>query len=241
MPEEPPQESRTPDDGARPAAGPGHSPAKRTLQPRDDFRRAVLYTVLGTLLPGLGLIAARRRVIGAIVLGLFTTAVITLGVFAAVDFEGLASAAVRPSVLHTATVVLVIVALVWVGVVVATHLALRRAPSRFQRITGGLLVAMLAFAVAAPMAVAARYSYDQAGLVNKVFKREDTTRSATRPTIAIWNERGERVDPWKDMPRLNVLLLGGDAGKNREGTRTDTVIPPRALTRVLKPARLIST
>lgn len=201
------------------------SPAKRALHPEDDFRRTVIFTVAGTALPGLGLLAARRKIVGGVVLGLFATALITLAVFAAVDLQGLASLAVRPKVLHTATVVLVIVGVVWVGVVVATHLSLRRTPTRAQRVTGGVLVGVLAFAVAAPLAVAARYTYDQAGLVNQVFKSEDTTKSATRPTIAGPTARGAKVaDPWADKPRLNVLLLGGDAGADRTGTRTDTII-----------------
>ena len=34
----------------------------------------------------------------------------------------------------------------------------------------------------------------------------------------------EEVDPWAGTPRVNVLLLGGDAGPDRRGLRTDTVI-----------------
>lgn len=199
-------------------------PPKRALHPQDDFRRTVIFTVAGTVLPGLGLIAARRKVVGGVILGLFVTALITLAVFAAVDVKGLASLAVRPSVLRAATVTLVIVGVVWVGVVVASHLSLRRTPNRAQRVTGGVLVGVLAFAVGAPMAVAARYTYDQAGLVNQVFKSADETKSATRPTIGATAGGEQAADPWADKPRLNVLLLGGDAGADRTGTRTDTLI-----------------
>jgi LCP family protein required for cell wall assembly len=31
------------------------------------------------------------------------------------------------------------------------------------------------------------------------------------------------ANPWKDLPRLNVLLLGGDGGKDRTGIRTDSM------------------
>jgi polyisoprenyl-teichoic acid--peptidoglycan teichoic acid transferase len=201
-----------------------------TLPPRraasdNDFGRTVGFTVAGTIVPGLGLIAARRRVIGGIVLGIFVTALLIVGLWAAVDRDGLVSVVVRPAVLNTLAIVLVVTALLWVGVIVATHLALRRKPTPAQRAIGAALVGVLAFAVAAPMAVAARYSYDQASLVNTVFKSDKNTKSATRPSLDVEpTAKGEAPDPWKDKPRVNILLLGGDAGPDRTGTRTDTVI-----------------
>ena len=193
----------------------------------DDFRRTMLFTVAGTALPGLGLIAARRRLAGWIILGLFLAVVVTLGIWAALDIRGLVSLVVRPTVLRTLTIGLILLGLLWVGVVITSHLSLRRHPTPGQRIAGGILVGALAFAVAAPMAVASRYSYDQANLVNKVFGSEKDTKSATRPT---WTGGPAQApgqppqDPWANKPRLNLLLLGGDAGPTRTGTRTDTVI-----------------
>ena len=60
-----------------------------------------------------------------------------------------------------------------------------------------------------------------------MFQSENDTKSATRPTLeATQTAPGEPnpQDPWAGKPRLNVLLLGGDAGPGRIGTRTDTVI-----------------
>jgi polyisoprenyl-teichoic acid--peptidoglycan teichoic acid transferase len=212
--------------GARPSWNVGTS-AQRPPGADDDFRRTVLFTVAGTALPGLGLIAARRRIAGWIILGLFLAVVITLGLWAALDLQGLVSMAVRPAILRWLTVVLIILALIWVGVLIASHLSLRKHPTRGQRVTGGILVGALAFAVAAPMAVASRYSYDQANLVTKVFGSEKDTKSATRPTLTSGpsTQGGQpQQDPWANKPRLNILMLGGDAGPNRTGTRTDTVI-----------------
>jgi LCP family protein required for cell wall assembly len=200
---------------------------RRSLPAQDDFRRTVLLTIAGTFLPGLGLIAAKRRVVGGIILGLFGATVVAIAVWAVVDLQSLLSIAVRPTVLNALSIGLIVVGLVWVGVVLASHLSLRRRPTQAQRVTGGILVGVLAFAVAAPMAVAARYSYDQANLVNKVFKSEKNTKSATRPTLTTAQTqpgRTESQDPWAGKPRLNILLLGGDAGPGRIGTRTDTVI-----------------
>jgi polyisoprenyl-teichoic acid--peptidoglycan teichoic acid transferase len=195
-------------------------------EPLRSFGSTVALTVAGAILPGLGLIAARRRVVGGVVLAVFTVTLLVLGLWAALDWQGLLARISRPSVLYAISSVLVVLALVWVGVIVASHLSLRGRPTRSQRVAGGLLVGVLAFAVAAPMAVAARYSYDTAVAVQGVFRSEDDSRSATRPTLGGKPTDGgpAPADPWADKPRLNVLLLGGDAGAGRVGTRTDTVI-----------------
>lgn len=224
----------------RHAAEPGPVPAEpsegqhrnpRRAMSDAHFRRTMGLTVAGTLVPGLGLFAAGRRVAGGIILAVFIGGIAVVVGWALSDPQGLTAMAVRPAMLNGLAAALVVIALAWVGVVVATHLALRHTPNRFQRLAGGALVGLLAFAVAAPMAVAARYSYDQASLVATVFKSDKDTKSATKPSAWASNQASEEpdgtqpsVDPWAKKPRLNLLLLGGDAGKGRTGTRTDTVI-----------------
>ena len=205
-----------------------HGP--RRAMSDDHFRHTMIFTTLGTLVPGVGLIAAGRKVAGAIVLAVFVGGIAVVVGWALSDPEGLTAMAVRPAMLNGLAVALIVIAIAWVGVVVATHLALRHTPNRAQRLVGGALVGVLAFAVAAPMAVAARYSYDSASLMSAVFKSDKDTKSATKPSA--WDTDGSEapdgtkpsVDPWEKKPRLNILLLGGDAGKGRTGTRTDTVI-----------------
>jgi polyisoprenyl-teichoic acid--peptidoglycan teichoic acid transferase len=199
--------------------------AAKTPPPR-TFRRAVTLTVAGTAIPGLGLIAGRRRIIGSIILGLFAAGLLALGVYAAFDREGLLARAVDPTTLRRAAVALVVFGLVWVAVIIASHLSLRDHPTRDQRVVGGILVGLLSFVVAAPMAVAAHYSYVTASSVAAVFQSEKDTKSATRPTLDGAQTAGELdpQNPWAGKPRLNILLLGGDAGPGRVGTRTDTVI-----------------
>jgi LCP family protein required for cell wall assembly len=226
--EQAPHEHQPDDQPPRGVSSPQPSGARRALHPRDDVRRTVVFTVAGTILPGLGLLAARRRVLGGLVLGVFVTALLTIGIWAAVDRESLTSLAVRPGALRTIGVILVVVALMWVVVVVVSHLSLRGAASRMQRVAGGVLVGVLAFAVAAPLGFAANLSYVQASTIDKVFKSDKNSKSATRPTLNIPRpaEPGQPQpsDPWAGTPRLNILLLGGDAGKGRVGTRPDTVI-----------------
>jgi polyisoprenyl-teichoic acid--peptidoglycan teichoic acid transferase len=196
---------------------------KTTPQPQ-TFRRAVAYTVAGTAIPGLGLIAGRRRIIGSLILGLFAAALLALGVYAAFDREGLLARVVDPTTLRLAAVALVVIGIVWVAVIIASHLCLRGRATRGQRVIGGILVGVLSFAVAAPAAVAAHYSYVTASSVATVFQSEKHTRSATRPTLDTGQAAPGPEDPWAGKARLNVLLLGGDAGPGRMGTRTDTVI-----------------
>ena len=201
--------------------------AHEDATPPPSFRRAVAFTIAGTAIPGLGLIAGRRRIIGSIILGLFAATVLALGIYAAVDRQDLLAHALDPKTLRRAALALVIIGLVWVAIIIASHLSLRGRPTRGQRAFGGFLVGLLSFAVAAPMAVAAHYSYVTASSVGAVFKSENETKSATRPTLeATQTAPGEPnpQDPWAGKPRLNVLLLGGDAGPGRVGTRTDTVI-----------------
>ncbi len=213
-----------PDQAAAPARDQHDDDDDRT---EPSFRRAVVYTILGTAIPGLGLIAGRRRLIGSVILGLFAAGVLALGIYATVDRQDLLGYALDPKTLRRAALALVIIALVWVAIIIASHLSLRGRVTTSQRVVGGVLVGVLSFAVAAPMAVAARYSYVTASSVGAVFKSEDETKSATRPTLeATQTTPGmpKPQDPWAGKPRLNILLLGGDAGPGRAGTRTDTVI-----------------
>jgi polyisoprenyl-teichoic acid--peptidoglycan teichoic acid transferase len=213
---------RLPDESPAPVR-----PARAAPTPERSFRRAVAFTIAGTAIPGLGLIAGRRRLIGSVILGIFAAGVLALGIYAAVDRQDLLAHAVDPKTLRRGAIALVILGVVWVGIIVASHLSLRSRPTRGQRVIGGVLVGVLSFAVAAPMAVAAHYSYVTASSVGAVFKKENETKSATRPTLEATQTtpgRPKPQDPWAGKPRLNVLLLGGDAGPGRVGTRTDTVI-----------------
>lgn len=205
-------------DGSRP---PVRHPRRAAANQHSDFRRGVIFTVVGSFIPGVGLIAARRRLAGGIVLGVFAALVIGVLVWALADPHSLVATVVDPGLLKLITVGLIVLGVIWVLVIVASHLSLTRGPlRRSQRIGTSVLVGVLSFLIAAPVAVGARYSYDQAGLVTTVFHRQGHSNSATRPSA----EPTAKRDPWRNKPRVNVLLLGGDAGPDRTGTRTDTVM-----------------
>lgn len=211
-----------PDGNPRRAAAsesPVSSGAARRLADDRSFSGSLGWTVLGALIPGLGLWRAGRRIAGGLAMAVF---VLLLGGAAALYFNRTAasSLALGPGVLQGITFGLIALAVLWVAVIGFSHLALRPVnPTVGQRAAGAAVVGLLSFVVAAPMAVGANLTWTAANFVDTVFGNDETPNS-TQPTI-------NAVDPWKDKDRLNVLILGGDSGKNRSaalGDRTDTVI-----------------
>ncbi|MGC4151659.1 MAG: LCP family protein [Propionicimonas sp.] len=198
---------------------------RRALAPEPStggMGRAAGWTVLGTILPGLGLWRSGRKVAGSLVMAVVLLLVGGLVGFAVTQRQALVSFATNPQVLRGASVGLLILAVAWVIVIGATHLALRPAGATAgQRIAGAALVGGLSFVVAAPLALGANVAYSASSLVSTVFVPTDDNQSETVPTIT------NSVDPWAEKDRLNILILGGDSGTGRSekvGMRPDTVI-----------------
>jgi LCP family protein required for cell wall assembly len=203
------------------------SPASDSPKPRrvaiDDepaggtssgFGGAVGWTVLGTLIPGLGYIRAGRKILGGTILGVLIVAIAGGATYAVLNQRALTQAlATNPTILYAISGGLLVLALAWVLMITTTHLSLRPRPATVpQRILGGVLVGVLSFAVAAPMAFGANLIYSSTGLLD---------------TFGGDNSQVNTADPWNGADRLNVLLLGGDSGTKRAtslGARTDTVI-----------------
>jgi polyisoprenyl-teichoic acid--peptidoglycan teichoic acid transferase len=177
------------------------------------------FTLLGALLPGLGLIVGGRRKIGAFVLTVFL-ALVGLGVYVGLTRrDEVLAAAVVPSRLLLTSVAISVLGFLWIVVIVASHRSLRPATGGTGgRVAGALFVGVLCFAIAAPSAIGVQTVLAQRTLVQDVFQGQAQSKSATRPTTV------NVKDPWEDRPRLNLLLLGGDDAPSREGVRTDTVI-----------------
>jgi polyisoprenyl-teichoic acid--peptidoglycan teichoic acid transferase len=193
-------------------------PGRRKAGPHrcDSVLHAVGWTVLSALVPGVGFIHSRRRWLGAIVLAVALAGLLWVVVAAPHNLSAALDLAVDPSRLTRAATVTSICLGLWLAVVVGTFVMLRPspAPRRWHVMGGSAFVGVLCLAVAAPVVLVVRDAVAQAGVVNKVFTNNAT---ATRPTIRV-------QDPWHGRDRVNVLLLGGDSGPEREGTRTDTMI-----------------
>jgi len=178
-----------------------------------------------SLIPGAGLLALGRRVVGGLLL-FVTLAAAGLAVFAVVAGQARDRAlalAVRPNALLVAAGIAVLAALVWaVSVAVTGWLGRPRQTRRSQRVLATAFVAVLTLAVAAPGAFAARYALIQRDVVQSLFAGGGAgVGPALHGAVAA---PGQASDPWKDTPRVNVLLLGSDAGADRTGVRTDSMI-----------------
>lgn len=212
-----------PNGGARRVANPGTptagGAARRAANTR-SFPDSIGWTVLGTLLPGLGLWRSGRRVPGGLVMALFVVLIGGAATLYLTNQKLTQSLALRPGVLQGIAIALLVLGLIWVAVIGLSHLALRPVnPTVGQRAAGAAVVGLLSFVVAAPMAFGASVVWTAGGAVDTIFE-PDGDPNSTQPTL-------DPVDPWKDKPQLNFLILGGDSGFNRSSTlgdRTDTVI-----------------
>jgi LCP family protein required for cell wall assembly len=114
---------------------------------------------------------------------------------------------------------LFVIAALWLAVAVISFYLLQsdRMPPAY-RVSGAVAVVVSASIVVAPLAMAARNLDTQGDLIDRVFASHDD-QSLTAP-----GDAGTVDDPWSGLPRLNILMLGSDAGSGRFGVRPDTQI-----------------
>lgn len=228
MATEPASATRRPEDDVLPPAPGddargGSSRARHATARGQGFGSLAGLTVLGALVPGLGLVLAGRRRTGWAVL---VPVLLLVGGAAAVVLSGRGLELARryvfqPQVLLGVAIGVVAVAAAWWLVIVATHLALRRSRrsdlTTVQRALSALLVAALMAVVAVPSAVAVQYATVARSVLLTSFGGERGGDGLSNPDTTARN-------PWAGIPRVNVLLLGADSGPDRTGTRPDTII-----------------
>jgi LCP family protein required for cell wall assembly len=186
---------------------------------------------LGSLVPGLGLIFAGRRRVGTVVLGLFLLllagGVLVLTTRSRTELVGLA---VDPTFLAISAGGLALLAVALLASAAASHHALQPMGIRQgQRLGGAVVIMLVTSLVVAPAAMGSRYALVQYDLVTNVFVAADEpTEPDPAPVLDTATDEPEPepepVDPWEGVGRINVLLIGSDAGPGREGTRPDTNI-----------------
>jgi anionic cell wall polymer biosynthesis LytR-Cps2A-Psr (LCP) family protein len=178
------------------------------------FGRFLWFTALGTLIPGTGLIAAGRRGWGWFILSLVVVATAGLALLLwRVPRNQLAMTAFDRDQLTVISISLAVIAITWLVVALTSHRALEPdGLSGGKRFTGAVVVIMAASLVLSPLALGARYTWTQHDLLGSLSRG-----SSTAPEL-------NKHNPWEDMPRVNVLLIGSDGGDGRTGTRPDTLI-----------------
>jgi LCP family protein required for cell wall assembly len=189
----------------------------------DGFGDVVGWTLLGSLVPGLGLLRSGRRALGWLVLGGVALAVVAVVAFAVLGDPMAWSESVvfSPGKLGWLVVAVAVVTLLWAVLVVATHASLRRQ----AQLTGpqrGACAAMLVCLIGVgvlPALKAADYALLTRETLVTVFDDAPVTTQSGAPQPQV-----EAADPWATLPRVNVLLIGSDAGADREGVRPDTMI-----------------
>jgi len=204
---------------ARGSAAPTSREALRR-QRSSGFRRALGLTALGTVVPGAGLTQTRSRKAGWVLL---LVAIVSLAAGAYyVMRTGLTNAALsvvaRPNVLQALAVAFVVGGILWCGSIILT--AVQSRPTRLDRARTRALAAfttLMVFLVAASSFKFAEYASITQTTVAQVFGN-----SPVKPGVGAKVAEGD--DPWADQARVNVLLLGSDAGVGRTGTRTDSMI-----------------
>ncbi len=181
-------------------------------------RRFYLLTGLSTVIPGAGLLLTRSRALGILlavptVLGVLT--LLSLWVRGGLVKAGL-DLAVSPGLLTLVILGAVVLTLVWSGAILLT--AGQTRPSDGQgRVVRPVFVLGCCAAVVVPVGIATRDLTVQRSVVTTIFPSVVAVGATPIAT-------GPSEDPWAGTPRVNLLLLGSDAGPDRIGVRTDSMM-----------------
>jgi polyisoprenyl-teichoic acid--peptidoglycan teichoic acid transferase len=208
-----------------PGGEPVGARTRRLQAIRRQRRRSLLHTA-AAILPGAGLLGTRYRILGYILLGV-VAALCLVGAYFVVAKGAVSAAlnvAVRPDALLTVAGLTTVAALVWVFSIILTHrdTAPREADPQ-TRVGLRLFTALVCLLVALPMAQVVRYSLIQRDVVSTVF-----TGPAMGTLVPSAHQTAtpdaQARDPWDGVARVNLLLLGSDAGDDRVGVRTDSMV-----------------
>lgn len=196
---------------------------RRTRREQRDhqLRRFFLLTAGSTIVPGSGLLATRRRAVGAAVLGLFVAALAVL--LFKFGTQGLMHTALNIGVnrgkLLFVLCALVVGAVVWCGAILLT--AVTTTPPGIGSVdtwSTRLFTALCCVLVILPSVFIGRTIAIQRDVIGTVFQSGDTTTTgAAQPDTA-------KKDPWASIPRVNMMLIGSDAGRGRIGVRSDSMM-----------------
>jgi polyisoprenyl-teichoic acid--peptidoglycan teichoic acid transferase len=179
--------------------------------------RALGLTLASTLVWGVAHVSVGRRLAGFSLMalwGMLAAGAGTLAVGIPAGFaRNLAPIAVERVWLNGITAGLLVLALVWSTMVIRSYQLVRPdGLPTVARLLSGALVLVLVVGVCTPMVYAANTTYVLRNTLRDIFPGDDRSGPAV-----------DAANPWKNLPRVNILLLGGDGGKDRTGIRTDSM------------------
>jgi polyisoprenyl-teichoic acid--peptidoglycan teichoic acid transferase len=183
-------------------------------RPGGSVWHALGLTIASAVVWGIAHLATGRRVAGLLLMALLAL-IIGGAVVVALDFrEDLKQIAVQSDWLAGIIAGILLLALVWSAIVVRSYLIVRPSGlSALSRVLAGGVVVVLVIGVCTPLVWAARDTYTLRDTIGTIFHADEV-----RPPVV-----KNVADPWKDKPRVNVLLLGGDGAGDRVGVRTDSM------------------
>ncbi|GAB3987037.1 hypothetical protein GCM10029978_104110 [Actinoallomurus acanthiterrae] len=186
----------------------GHRPI-----PIAGLWRALALTLASAVVWGVAHVAAGRRAVGFTLMGLLAILVAGSATLVLAFQDTMKQLVVQDLWLNVITAAIIALALVWALIVIRSYQVVRPPglPTAMS-IASTTLVVVLSVLICTPFVYAANATYVLRDTLSKIFPGDDHS--------------GQPVDaanPWKNMPRVNVLLLGGDGGKDRKGIRTDSM------------------
>ncbi|MGQ0844094.1 MAG: LCP family protein [Sporichthyaceae bacterium] len=167
----------------------------------------VSLVVLASVVPGLGHLLAGRTRTGAALLAA-AGASVAAGAYAAgaVTVE---QVLVRPGLLVAVAAALLVVAALWSAAICSAYRAVAPVGQTWgRRLRARVLVLAVCLGVSAPVTVGAQQVHAAAQAL-EVFATEAPAKGRK---------------PFAGKKRVNLVLLGGDAGSNRRGTRADVIV-----------------
>lgn len=209
--------------------GSGNDGEARAGTPRDDAVRdsavheggigrrrgvagALTLTFVSALIWGFAHLWAGRRKMGLFLLGLYWLMVAAMVVVGTIFRQDLLQWSVRPALLTAITVGSLVLGVVWVAVVIRSYQVVRpRGLPAIRRTAGHVTVGALCVLLCLPFGWAAHYTNIYRDALTSIFQPGDNA------------QRVNADNPWAGKPRINILLLGGDAAGNRVGVRTDSM------------------
>ncbi|MDR0991028.1 MAG: LCP family protein, partial [Propionibacteriaceae bacterium] len=179
--------------------GPVETPA-----PTDHrHRQALIWTVVSAIVPGLGLWKTQRRSGGVALIGLMALGLVGL-LWTVLSPAHLVNFYFSPTALRVVSAVAAVIVVICALVAFSTYRRLRPAGAGSA---GWALPSGLTVLLAIGLVGFGSFSWSQAGAVETAFP---DGRAETIAPAAIGDSL-PLVDPWRDIPQINVLLLGLDS------------------------------